>query len=139
MSLDGPQTLTFRHRFRSGSLCKVAIDLEAVRANTFRPHFHWNGRTHKAREFIGWVRSVFATVCERAQVPVLWCFVHRSGVSETWVFAPGEKPRRIKRATSLLATRLARSCSPRARSSRPNAKGGCKNESLRCPGPAWSD
>ena len=98
MSRDGPQTLTFRHRFGSGSLCEVTIDLEAVRANTFRPHFCWNGRTHKAREFIGWVRSVFATVCERAQVPVLWCFVHRSGVSETWVFAPGEKPRRIKRS-----------------------------------------
>ena len=132
--------LRFAHRFKSGALCEVKIDLEAVRTTHFGPIFRWNGRTHKAREFIGWVRSVFATVCERAQVPVLWCFVHRSGVSETWVFAPARNRVESSGATSLLATRLSLSCSPRARSSRPNAKGGRKNESpLRCPRPAWSD
>lgn len=96
--MSAARILKFAHRFKSGALCEVEIDLEAIRDNTLAPHFRWNGRTHKAREFIGWVRSVFATVCERTQVPVLWCFVHRSGVSETWVFAPGEKPRRIKRS-----------------------------------------
>jgi hypothetical protein len=52
---EAPQTLTFKHRFRSGALCRVAVDLEAVRNGTFRPHFVWNGRGHEPRELIAWV------------------------------------------------------------------------------------
>ena len=45
------------------------------------------------------MRSVFATVADRAGVPVVWCFVHRgNGATETWIFEPGEKPRRIAKA-----------------------------------------
>ena len=91
--------LRFAHRFKSGALCEVEIDLEAVRDNTFTPRFRWQGRKHKVREFISWVLSVFATVADRAGVPVIWCFVHRgNGSSETWVFEPNKKPRRIVKA-----------------------------------------
>ena len=102
--------LRFAHRFKSGALCEVEIDLEAVRDNRFIPHFRWRGRTHssdngpesrpcKAREFICWARDVFEIVADRAGVPVLWCFVHRgNGATETWIFAPGEKSRRIAKA-----------------------------------------
>ena len=91
--------LRFAHRFKSGALCEVEIDLEAVRANSFTPHFRWRGTTHKAQEFICWARDVFRIVANRAGVPVMWCFVHRgSGATETWLFKPGEKPRRIAKA-----------------------------------------
>jgi hypothetical protein len=90
--------LKFAHRFKSGALCEVEIDLDAVRDNTFRPHFRWNGRKHKARELIAWVRSVFADVASRTGVPIVCCFVrHGSGSSETWLFPPNETPRRIAR------------------------------------------
>ena len=91
--------LKFTHRFKSGALCEVEIDLEAVRDNSFTPHFRWRGTTHKAHEFICWARDVFGIVANRAGVPVLWCFVHRgNGATETWIFEPGERPRRIAKA-----------------------------------------
>jgi hypothetical protein len=97
MSTD--RRLRFAHRFKSGALCEFEIDLEAVRDNSFTPHFRWNGRKHKVREFISWVLSAFATVADRAGVPVIWCFVHQgNGATETWLFEPGEKPRRIAKA-----------------------------------------
>ena len=65
---EAPQTLSFQHRFASGALCEVQIDLEAVRDNTFEPRFRWKGRKHKVLEFISWVLSVFATVADRAGV-----------------------------------------------------------------------
>jgi hypothetical protein len=52
MSTD--RRLRFAHRFKSGALCEVEIDLEAVRDNSFTPHFRWRGTTHKAHEFICW-------------------------------------------------------------------------------------
>jgi hypothetical protein len=76
--------LKFAHRFKSGALCEVEIDLEAVRDNSFTPRFRWKGRKHKVRELIAWVRSVFAEVASRTGVPMVWCFVrHGSGSSET--------------------------------------------------------
>ena len=97
MSTD--RRLRFAHRFKSGALCEVEIDLEAVRDNTFTPCFRWNGRKHKVREFISWVLSVFGIVADRKGVPVLWCFVHRgNGATQTWLFEPGERPRRIAKA-----------------------------------------
>jgi hypothetical protein len=31
----------------SDALCKIVVDLEQAKTNTFRPHFVWNGRGHK--------------------------------------------------------------------------------------------
>jgi hypothetical protein len=90
--------LRFVNRFKSGALCEVEIDLEAVRDNSFTPRFRWKGRKHKVREFISWVLSVFATVADRTGVPVVWCFMRGNGVSETWLFEPRERPRRIAKA-----------------------------------------
>jgi hypothetical protein len=97
MSTD--RRLRFAHRFKSGALCEVEIDLEAVRDNTFTPRFRWKGTKHKTRELIAWVRSVFAEVASRTGVPIVWCFVRRgSGSTETWLFPPNERPRRIAKA-----------------------------------------
>jgi hypothetical protein len=75
--MSAGRVLRFTHRFRSGALCEIEIDVEAVRDNSFTPHFRWRGTTHKAHEFICWARDVFGIVANRAGVPVLWCFVHR--------------------------------------------------------------
>jgi hypothetical protein len=96
MSTD--RRLRFVNRFKSGALCEVEIDLEAVRDNSFTPRFRWKGRKHKVREFISWVLSVFAIVADRTGVPVVWCFMRGNGVSETWLFEPRERPRRIAKA-----------------------------------------
>ena len=97
MSTD--RRLRFVNRFKSGAPCEVEIDLEAVRDNSFTPRFRWKGRKHKVREFISWVLSVFGIVADRTGVPVLWCFVHRgNGATQTWLFEPGERPRRIAKA-----------------------------------------
>jgi hypothetical protein len=67
------------------------IDLEAVRDNSFTPRFRWKGRKHEVREFISWVLSVFGIVADRTGVPVIWCFMHPNGLSETWAIpATGE-------------------------------------------------
>ena len=63
--MSAARILKFVRRFKSGALCEVEIDLEAVRDNSFTPHFRWRGRTHKAREFICWARSVFGIVADR--------------------------------------------------------------------------
>jgi hypothetical protein len=97
------RVLRFAHRFRSGALCEIEVDLEAVRHNSFTPHFRWRGTIHKAHELIAWVRSVFAEVASRTGVPIVWCFVRRgSGSSETWLFPPNERPRRIANAASAI-------------------------------------
>ena len=46
--MSAARILKFTHRFRTGALCEIEIDLEAVRDNTFTPRFRWNGRKHKA-------------------------------------------------------------------------------------------
>jgi hypothetical protein len=97
--MSAGRVLRFTHRFRSGAWCEIEIDVEAVRDNSFTPHFRWRGTTHKAHEFICWARDVFRVVANHAGVPVMWCFVHRgSGATETWLFKPGEKPRRVAKA-----------------------------------------
>jgi hypothetical protein len=40
----GPQTLSFQHRFASGALCKLTVDLATVKAGEFQPRFIWSGR-----------------------------------------------------------------------------------------------
>jgi hypothetical protein len=62
--------LRFAHRFKTGALCEVEIDLNAV----------------------------FATVADRTGVPLVWCFMHPNGLSETWLFEPWERPQRIAKA-----------------------------------------
>ena len=97
--MSAARILKFTHRFKSRALCQVEIDLEAVHDNSFTPCFRWRGTTHKAREFICWARSVFGIVANRPGVPVLWCFVHRgNGATESWIFEPGARPRRIAKA-----------------------------------------
>ena len=65
---EGPQVLQFQHRFRSGALCKVVVDLEQIRNNMFTPHFEWNGRSCKRRELVQWIVGVSGCVhaCGRA-------------------------------------------------------------------------
>jgi hypothetical protein len=94
---EAPQTLPFEHRFRSGALCSLEIDLAEVRTNTFRPHFVWNGRGHKPRELIAWVTEIFQVVATRTGVPIMYVFAYDSGRTETSACAPDEKPRRIAR------------------------------------------
>jgi hypothetical protein len=95
---EGPQVLQFQHRFRSGALCRLTVDLATVKAGAFRPRFVWSGRRpSKGRELIAWTLSVFATVASRAQASILFSFWHRPGRSETWMCRPGERPQRIKR------------------------------------------
>jgi hypothetical protein len=95
---EGPQTLSFQHRFRSGALCKLTVDLASVKAGTFRPTLVWSGRPpSKKRELITWTLSVFASVANRAQAFVRFSFWNEPGRSETWDCRPGERPRRIKR------------------------------------------
>jgi hypothetical protein len=90
-------SLTFAHRFKSGALCTISIDLEKVRNGTFRPNFIWNGRRHRPRELIAWVTEIFQVVAVRTGVPFMYVFSGDSGRTETWIFSPGEKPRRIAR------------------------------------------
>lgn len=93
---EGPQILTFLHRFKSEALCKLTVDLATVKA--------------------AWTLSVFADVANRAQASVLFSFWHRPGRSETWECRPGERPLRIKRedepcrnlASAIMATAIGR-------------------------------
>ena len=95
---EGPQILTFQHRFKSGALCKLTVDLASVKAGKFRPHFVWSGRPpSKKPELIAWTLGVFATVANRAQASIRYTFCHEPGRCETWDCRPGERPRRIKR------------------------------------------
>jgi hypothetical protein len=90
--------LRFRHRFQAGSLCELEIDLDAVRDNSLVPHFRWSGTKHRPRELITWISAVWTEVARRTGVPVVWCFVHSNKSTETWLFKPGQKPRRIAKA-----------------------------------------
>ena len=91
--------LRFRHRFQAGALCELEIDLDAVRDNSLVPHFKWNGTKHRPRELITWISAVWREVANRTGVPIVWCFVHRgNGATETWIFEPGGRPRKIAKA-----------------------------------------
>lgn len=96
---EAPETLSFRHRFANGALCKIAVDLASVKAGEFRPRFVWSGRppSKKQREFIAWTLGAFATVANRAQASIRCSFWREPGRSETWDCRPGERPQRIKR------------------------------------------
>jgi hypothetical protein len=91
-------SLTFAHRFKSGALCRLTVDLATVKAGTFRPTLVWSGRPpSKKRELIAWTLDVFVTVANRAQASIRYSFWREPGRSETWDCRPGERPRRIKR------------------------------------------
>jgi hypothetical protein len=90
------RTLSFQHRFASGALCKIVVALEQAKTNTFRPHFVWNGRSCKRRELVRWIVGVFQIVSTRSGVPMGDCFPREDG-SETWLFEPGQRPRRLAR------------------------------------------
>jgi hypothetical protein len=87
----------FRPPVKSGALCTISIDLEKVRNGTFRPDFIWHGRSHKPRELIAWVTEIFQVVAARTGIPFVYVFSRDSGRTETWLFGPGERPRRIAR------------------------------------------
>ena len=90
---EGPQTLSFQHRFKSGALCKLTVDLASVKAGKFRPTLVWSGRPpSKKRELITWTLSVFATVANRAQASIRYSFWHEPGRSETWDCRPENGP-----------------------------------------------
>ena len=89
--------LTFRHRFRSGALCSIAINLEEARSGHFRPNFVWNGPRPKRREFIAWGTHVFSSLAERVGKSVVYSYVHSNGQTETWIHEPNVRPRRLKR------------------------------------------
>jgi hypothetical protein len=90
--------LRFQHRFQAGSLCELEIDLDAVRDNSLVPHFRWKGTKHRQRKLITWISAVWREVASRTGVPIVWCFVYPNRSTESWVFEPGEKPRRIAKA-----------------------------------------
>lgn len=93
MSTD--RRLRFGHRFKSGALCEIAVDLDAVRAYSFRPHFIWNGHSHKPREFITWAKEIFRIVSARAGTRVVYVYSYRNGESESWIFEPNQRPQRM--------------------------------------------
>jgi hypothetical protein len=70
-------SLTFVHRFKSGALCTISIDLEKVRNGTFRPDFIWHGRSHKPRELIAWVTEIFQVVAARTGISLRVCVFSR--------------------------------------------------------------
>jgi hypothetical protein len=90
--------LKFAHRFQAGSLCELEVDLNAVRDNSLVPHLRWHGTKHRPRELITWISAVWREVASRTGRPIVWCFVHPNKSTETWIFEPGEKPRRIAKA-----------------------------------------
>jgi hypothetical protein len=90
-----PRTLSFQHRFRSGALCSLEVDLAEVRINRFRPHFKWSGRSYKRRELVRWIVGVFQVVATRAEVPIVYVFSAKNGESESWLCDPGQRPRRL--------------------------------------------
>jgi hypothetical protein len=94
---EGPQVLRFERRFRNGALCRLKVDLAEVRTNTFRPHFVWSGRACKRRELVQWIVGVFQVVSTRTGVSMGYCFPWKNGESETWLFDPGQRPRRLAR------------------------------------------
>lgn len=92
---NDPRILRFQHRFSSGALCSLEVDLAEVRANTYRPHFVWSGRGHKLRELVGWVTEIFQVVATRTGVPIVYVFAAKNGESESWLCDPGQRPRRL--------------------------------------------
>jgi hypothetical protein len=91
----GLQTLTFQHRFRSGALCQIEVNLAEVKSGTFTPNFTWRGHGHKPREMIAWVLSAFRIVANRTGERIVHVFIDDDLKTETWVIPPNEKPRRI--------------------------------------------
>jgi hypothetical protein len=108
---EAPQILSFQHRFASGALCKIVVDLGQVKTNTFRPHFVWNGRGHKPRELIAWVTEIFQIVATRTGVPIMYVFSHNSGRTETWLCAPDERRDGSRAKMNPAGIRFLRSCS----------------------------
>ena len=91
------QILHFQHRFHSGMLCSIDINLEEARTGSLRPNFVWNGPRPKTREFIAWGTHVFSTLAARVGKTILYCYVHSNGQTETWIHEPNFRPRRIRR------------------------------------------
>jgi hypothetical protein len=94
---EAQQVLSFVRRFRSGARRSIAVDLEQIRNHAFTPNFVWSGRSCKRRELVQWIVGVFQVVSTRAGVPVGYCFPWKNGETETWLFEPGQRPRRLAR------------------------------------------
>ena len=89
------KSLTFRHRFRSGSLCEMTFHLQP-NGMPGRPHYVWNGPVPKLRgERLAWELSCFRTIAECIGGPTFYGAHLRTGETKIWRCDSGRKPKRV--------------------------------------------
>jgi hypothetical protein len=88
---------TFRHRFRGGVRAEVVLDLEEHRARN--PFFKctWEGKPTRRilDEYKRWTLMIESTVANELNQKLMHVFMLGNGKYETWVFVPGQAPKRV--------------------------------------------
>ena len=106
MSLDenaASRIREFRHRFRGGITCKLAVDLDRIAAGeTGYLRCEWSARP-KARvipEYRHWILSVWQFVADETGLKLMELLQVERRVWEAWVFEPGCPPVKIEEAAT---------------------------------------
>ena len=92
-----PRIRTFRHRFRGGVRAEVVVDLEEHR--TENPSFvcTWEGKPTRRilEEYKRWTLMIEGTIANEINRTLMHVFMLWDGKYETWLFVPGEAPKRL--------------------------------------------
>jgi hypothetical protein len=90
---------TFRHRFKGGITCELAVDLERIAAKATGPmRCEWSAKP-KPRviaEYRRWILSVWQLVADETGGTIMELLQVERHLWETWLFKPGYSPVKIE-------------------------------------------
>jgi hypothetical protein len=86
-----------RHRLRGGVRAEVVVDLEEHRSGN--PSFErtWEGKPTRRilKEYKRWTLMIERTIANEINRTLMHVFMLGNGKYETWLFVPGEAPKRL--------------------------------------------
>ena len=89
----------FRHRFKGGITCELAVDLGRLAAKATGPmRYEWSARP-KPRvipEYRHWILSVYQHLSDATGLRIMELLQVKPRLWEAWSFEPGRAPVKIK-------------------------------------------
>jgi hypothetical protein len=89
---------TFRHRFKGGITCELAVDLDRLAARATGPmRYEWSEgpKPRVIPEYRRWILSVWQHIADETGLKLMELLQVKRRVWEAWVFEPGRPPVKV--------------------------------------------
>ena len=97
------RSLTFRHRFKGGITCELAVDLERIAARATGPMRCELSAKPKPRviaEYRRWILSVWQFVADETGLKLMELLQVKPRLWEAWSFEPGRAPVKVEEVSA---------------------------------------